>query len=131
MKKPMLADFFVLHMEWLGLRSGLIPRERRSFARWVVRTHPEVATPYSAEPAAFRLTCAEIQRGGRTPAHVGIGDVALRRNAQALARVYLLRPTSERGTFRDFLNGVLERCRTPRALKRFLERSSQSSDPSP
>lgn len=123
----MNSGFVGLHaayVEWLGCRAGLKSSERRTFARWVVRAHPELAEPYRSRAAEFRLMCLEIQRGGRAPAQNGIGDATLRRYAPALTERYLLQPEPERGTFQDFVNAVLQQCRTERALKRFLEENA-------
>ena len=126
-----ITNLYPTYIEWLGTRPSLKGRERKEFARWVVRAHPELAEPYRLRPAEFRLMCLEIQRGGRSPVPTGIGDVTLRRYASALTQRYLLRPEPERGTFQDFLNAVLQQCQTERALKRFLEdRSPLPSSPS-
>lgn len=122
-----IINLYPIYIEWLGARPSLKRRERREFARWIIRVHPELAEPYRLRPAEFRLMCQEIQRGGRAAAQNGIGDATLRRYAPALTKLYLLQPEPERGTFQDFLNAVLQECRTERALKRFLEDRTPSS----
>jgi len=119
--KPSLGDFFAAHIEWLGVRSSLIPAERRTFARWVVRAHPELAKPYLSQPAEFRLICQEVHRGGKAPVPNGVGEKTLHRHAEALMRRYLSLPEAGRGRFREFLNDVLKQCPTERSLKRFLQ----------
>jgi hypothetical protein len=119
--KPSLADFFAAHIEWLGARLNLVPAERRTFARWVVRAHPELAKPYLSQPAEFRLVCREVHRGGKASVPNGVGEKTLRRYAEALMRRYLSLPEAERGRFREFLNDVLKQCPTERSLKRFLQ----------
>lgn len=128
--KPTLVNFFAAHVEWLGLKPGLKPTERRSFARWLIRSHPELVGPYRSEPALFRLTCQEVQRGGRLPTPSGIGEAILRRHAEALSRRFLSLPLAKRGTFQDFLNDILRQHPNERALKRFLasEPSKETSD---
>jgi hypothetical protein len=123
--KPALADFYTAHLEWLGLRASLVREEKRAFALWATRTHPELIAPYRAEPASFRLMCQEVQRGGRMPFPKGIGEATLRRYAGDLMRHYRSLPEEGREKFQDFVNRILEECPTERALRRFLGLKSE------
>lgn len=109
---------FAALIEWRAARPKLAGSEKREFARWLLRIHPEIAAEFKGEPAQFRLTCRELQRGSALPNTRGIGEATLRRYAPALVRKYL--SLQQRGTFLDFLNGVLERCQTEVALRLYL-----------
>lgn len=115
-----LSGLFSAHIEWSGCRTDLPPAERRNFARWVARVHPEIAAPYRSEPARFRLLCEEVRRGVMPMSRRGVGQRVLERHASALVGRYLAEPEETRGTFAVFLERIVAACATERALMRFL-----------
>lgn len=115
-----LQRFYAACVEWRGCRSSLPPRERRSFPRWVLRAHPEIAQYFRDEPARFRTTCREVERGMQLPRRPGIGQRTLEQHLPVLAQRWLMLPDGERGTFSAFLERVLVAYPTPRALERYV-----------
>lgn len=110
-------------VEWRSVRSTLRAGERRSFPRWVLRAHSEIAAQFRSEPARFRLMCREVERGTKLPKRPGIGQRTLEQYTSALAARWLALPDGERGTFPAFLERVLAGHPTPRALERYVRSS--------
>lgn len=115
-----LPALYAARAEWFVGRSTLSPRERRSFPRWVLRAHPEIAEHFRDEPARFRTTCREVERGMQLPRLAGIGQRTLERHLPTLAQQWLALPDGERGTFPAFLERVLAEHPTPRSLERYV-----------
>ncbi|MBI4450215.1 hypothetical protein HY634_04090 [Candidatus Uhrbacteria bacterium] len=119
-----LQRVYAAYVEWRGVRSSLPPRERRSFPRWMLRTHPEIASKFRDEPARFRLMCREVERGTKLPKRPSIGQRTLERHMPALADRWLALSDGERGTFPAFVSRVLAEHPTPRAIERWLRTPS-------
>lgn len=115
-----LPALYAARAEWFAGHSTLPPRERRSFPRWVLRAHPEIAEHFRDELARFRTTCREVERGMQLPRRAGIGQRTLERHLPTLAQRWLALPESGRGTFLVFLERVLAEHPTPRSLERYI-----------
>lgn len=114
-----LYQLYVAHVEWKGRRKDLKGQEHRHFHRWVGQNHPELIAALGGG-AQFRQQCVEVQRGGKTPAHQGIGMATLERYSDQLVAMYMSSPNFPQQPFSEFLADVLQRCRSEAVLVQFL-----------
>lgn len=118
----LLPALFAAHIEWRGLRKSLTGQAQRKFERWVGHAHPEIAAQFKGQSALFFQMCNEVRRGVLLPRPRGIGQKTIEKHAEALVRRHLAGATEE--TFSGFLERLVKKYPSERALKRFLASGS-------